>query len=140
MSLEAFQSSQPLTLGVELELQLVSLSDFDLTHASSNRGEAVGNREPEVVMAMRAECRAVGVRHAPHDVREEFGDLIGEALGDDVVAAIQAAPQTAEADVIGDDANEESGTAFEAPPAQDDAADAGEELESSGDQQQQHQE
>jgi len=31
MPLEEFKSSQPLTMGVELELQLVSLSDFDLT-------------------------------------------------------------------------------------------------------------
>jgi carboxylate-amine ligase len=34
MALEEFKSSQPLTMGVELELQLVSLSDFDLTAAS----------------------------------------------------------------------------------------------------------
>ena len=34
MPLEAFAESQPLTFGVELELQLVSLSDFDLTAAS----------------------------------------------------------------------------------------------------------
>ena len=34
MPLEEFKSSQPLTMGVELELQLVSLSDFDLTASS----------------------------------------------------------------------------------------------------------
>jgi segregation and condensation protein B len=68
---------------------------------------------------------------------EEFGDLIGEALGDDVLAAIQAAPQTDESEVIGDEPSEESGTAFEAAGAQDDTASEGSELESSGDQQQQ---
>ena len=31
MALQAFTPSQPLTLGVELELQLVSTHDFDLT-------------------------------------------------------------------------------------------------------------
>ncbi len=34
MSLEAFKKSEALTMGVELELQLVSLSDFNLTAAS----------------------------------------------------------------------------------------------------------
>ena len=34
MPLEPFTQSTPLTFGVELELQLVSLSDFDLTAAS----------------------------------------------------------------------------------------------------------
>ena len=33
MPLEQFGTSKPLTLGVELELQLVSLSDFDLVEA-----------------------------------------------------------------------------------------------------------
>jgi carboxylate-amine ligase len=31
MPLEAFAASEPLTFGVELELQLVSLSDLNLT-------------------------------------------------------------------------------------------------------------
>ena len=30
MSLEAFHHSEPLTLGVELELQLVNTNDYDL--------------------------------------------------------------------------------------------------------------
>ncbi len=34
MPLEAFQSSASLTLGIELELQLLSAQDFDLTRAS----------------------------------------------------------------------------------------------------------
>ena len=41
MALEPFARSEPLTLGVELELQLVSLSDFDLTHASSDMLEVL---------------------------------------------------------------------------------------------------
>ncbi|HNL43165.1 MAG TPA: glutamate--cysteine ligase, partial [Ottowia sp.] len=32
MSLEPFGRSQALTLGVELELQLVNTNDYDLTH------------------------------------------------------------------------------------------------------------
>ena len=32
MSLEAFQHSEALSLGVELELQLVNTHDYDLTH------------------------------------------------------------------------------------------------------------
>lgn len=34
MPLDAFSTSSPLTMGVELELQLVSKSDCDLTPAS----------------------------------------------------------------------------------------------------------
>ena len=34
MPLGPFTASEPLTMGVELELQLVSLSDFDLAAAS----------------------------------------------------------------------------------------------------------
>ena len=34
MPLETFKTSQSLSIGVELELQLVSLSDFDLVDAS----------------------------------------------------------------------------------------------------------
>jgi carboxylate-amine ligase len=58
MALEAFQPSRPLTLGVELELQLVSLSDFDLTHASSDMLEVLGrsrfpgNVVPEITESM----------------------------------------------------------------------------------------
>ena len=36
MSLEAFASSRPLTLGVELELQLVNTHDYDLTPAAGD--------------------------------------------------------------------------------------------------------
>ena len=34
MPLEPFNTSEPLTMGVELELQLISLSDYDSTASS----------------------------------------------------------------------------------------------------------
>jgi carboxylate-amine ligase len=58
MSLEAFASSQSLTMGVELELQLVSLSDFDLVPASPDMLELLGrapfpgNVTPEITESM----------------------------------------------------------------------------------------
>ncbi len=58
MPLEAFKSSQPLTVGVELELQLVSLSDFDLVEASPDMLELLarkpfpGNVTPEITESM----------------------------------------------------------------------------------------
>ena len=54
MPLEPFATSAPLTFGVELELQLVSLSDFDLTPASPDlmhllkRKPFPGNVTPEI--------------------------------------------------------------------------------------------
>ncbi|MFK3740240.1 YbdK family carboxylate-amine ligase [Massilia sp. TN1-12] len=58
MPLDAFSTSQPLTFGVELELQLVSLSDFDLTPASVDllhllrRKPFPGNVTPEITESM----------------------------------------------------------------------------------------
>lgn len=58
MSLEPFKKSDSLTLGVELELQLVNLSNFDLTDASSDmlhllrRASFPGNVTPEVTESM----------------------------------------------------------------------------------------
>ncbi|SFD18109.1 YbdK family carboxylate-amine ligase [Massilia yuzhufengensis] len=58
MPLDAFTPSQPLTFGVELELQLVSLSDFDLTAASPDlmhllkRKPFPGNVTPEITESM----------------------------------------------------------------------------------------
>ena len=58
MALEPFAQSQPLTFGVELELQLVSLSDFDLTPASPDllhllaRKPFPGNVTPEITESM----------------------------------------------------------------------------------------
>jgi carboxylate-amine ligase len=58
MPLEPFKQSQALSLGVELELQLVSLSDFDLTAASPDMLELLrrkpfpGTVTPEVTESM----------------------------------------------------------------------------------------
>ncbi|MDR7305207.1 YbdK family carboxylate-amine ligase [Rhodoferax saidenbachensis] len=58
MALEPFKQSQSLSLGVELELQLVSLSDFDLTAASPDMLELLrrkpfpGTVTPEVTESM----------------------------------------------------------------------------------------
>ena len=58
MPLEPFAQSTPLTFGVELELQLVSLSDFDLTAASPDllhllaRKPFPGNVTPEITESM----------------------------------------------------------------------------------------
>ncbi|HEU4845772.1 MAG TPA: YbdK family carboxylate-amine ligase, partial [Burkholderiaceae bacterium] len=58
MALEPFKNSVPLTMGVELELQLVSLSDFDLTASSPDllhllaRKPFPGNVTPEITESM----------------------------------------------------------------------------------------
>jgi carboxylate-amine ligase len=58
MALEPFKQSQPLTMGVELELQLVSLSDHDLTGASPDllhlleRKPFPGHVTPEITESM----------------------------------------------------------------------------------------
>jgi carboxylate-amine ligase len=58
MALEEFKSSKPLTMGVELELQLISLSDFDLTASSPDllhllsRKPFPGNVTPEITESM----------------------------------------------------------------------------------------
>lgn len=58
MPLEAFKTSQSLSFGVELELQLVSLSDFNLTAASPDMLELLrrkpfpGNAVPEMTESM----------------------------------------------------------------------------------------
>ncbi|HEY8100660.1 MAG TPA: YbdK family carboxylate-amine ligase [Burkholderiaceae bacterium] len=58
MPLVPFKTSEPLTIGVELELQLVSLSDFDLVSASPDmlallaRKPFPGNVTPEITESM----------------------------------------------------------------------------------------
>ena len=58
MTLEAFGKSDPLTLGVELELQLVNTVDYDLTHYADNMlrlmaGHALpGSVVPEMTAGM----------------------------------------------------------------------------------------
>ena len=69
MPLEPFKSSQPLTLGVELELQLVSLSDFDLIDASPDlldllhRRRFPGTVVPEITESMIEVNTDVHTRH-----------------------------------------------------------------------------
>ena len=69
MPLEAFKTSQPLTLGVELELQLVSLSDFDLIDASPDMLELLerrrfpGNVVPEITESMIEVSTDIQSRH-----------------------------------------------------------------------------
>lgn len=65
MPLETFSKSEALTLGVELELQLVSLSDFDLSAASPDllhllgRKSFPGNVTPEITESMIEICTGV---------------------------------------------------------------------------------
>jgi carboxylate-amine ligase len=69
MSLEAFATSASLTMGVELELQLVSLSDFDLVPASPDMLELLGrapfpgNVTPEITESMIEINSSVHTRH-----------------------------------------------------------------------------
>jgi carboxylate-amine ligase len=70
MPLESFASSQSLTMGVELELQLVSLSDFDLVAASPDMLELLGRRPfpgnvtPEITQSMIEINSSVHTNHA----------------------------------------------------------------------------
>jgi carboxylate-amine ligase len=71
MPLEPFADSEPLTFGVELELQLVSLSDFDLTAASPDllhllaRKPFPGNVTPEITESMIEINSSVHSHHQP---------------------------------------------------------------------------
>jgi carboxylate-amine ligase len=71
MPLDPFASSEPLTFGVELELQLVSLSDFNLTAASPDllhllsRKPFPGNVTPEITESMIEINSSVHSRHTP---------------------------------------------------------------------------
>jgi carboxylate-amine ligase len=70
MPLEPFATSQSLTMGVELELQLVSLSDFDLVAASPDMLELLGRRPfpgnvtPEITQSMIEINSSVHTGHA----------------------------------------------------------------------------
>jgi carboxylate-amine ligase len=88
MPLEPFRLSQPLTFGVELELQLVSLSDFDLTAASPDllhllaRKPFPGNVTPEITESMIEINSSVQSRHLPllHELLDIRNTLV--AAGD----------------------------------------------------------
>jgi carboxylate-amine ligase len=69
MPLEIFKTSRSLSIGVELELQLVSLSDFDLVNASPDmlalleRRRFPGNVVPEITESMIEVSTDVQTRH-----------------------------------------------------------------------------
>ena len=71
MPLDAFTPSAPLTFGVELELQLVNLSDFNLTAASPDlmhllkRKPFPGNVTPEITESMIEINSSVHTSYAP---------------------------------------------------------------------------
>jgi carboxylate-amine ligase len=79
MPLEAFNASEPLTFGVELELQLVSLSDFNLTAASPDllhlleRKPFPGNVTPEITESMIEINSSVHSRYGP--LLAELGEI-----------------------------------------------------------------
>lgn len=73
MPLESFTLSDSLTLGVELELQLVSLSDFDLVDASPDMLELLGrNRFPGTVVPEITESMI----EVATDIQREHGGLL----------------------------------------------------------------
>jgi len=83
MPLETFKPSRPLTLGVELELQLVSLSDFDLIEASPDmlhlleRKPFPGNVVPEITESMIEVSTDVHTTHTEllgqlHSIRDSL--------------------------------------------------------------------
>ncbi|MDI4634781.1 glutamate--cysteine ligase [Pelomonas sp. V22] len=90
MALEPFKTSAALTLGVELELQLVSLSDYDLTAASRDMLELLGRRPfpgnvvPEITESMIEVSTDVQTGHSGllaqlHEIRDRLVEA-GERL------------------------------------------------------------
>ena len=69
MALEQFKNSQALSMGVELELQLVSLSDFDLLAASPDMLELLSRKPfpgvvtPEVTESMLEIATSIQTNH-----------------------------------------------------------------------------
>lgn len=94
MALERFATSQSLTLGVELELQLVSLSDFDLIDASPDmldllaRRRFPGNVVPEITESMievstdvqKHHAGLVGQLHQIRDALVRAGDTLNVGI------------------------------------------------------------
>ena len=79
MSLQPFTTSQPLTLGVELELQLVSTHDFDLAPQAEDLLRVLKNHtgtwdvKPEITRSMIEIGTSIQREHAP--LRDELHDL-----------------------------------------------------------------
>ena len=85
MSLEAFSRSAALTLGVELELQLVNTHDYDLTPAAADLLHALGKRRlpgsvvPEITDSMIEISTAICTDHA--DVLAQLGEIRAALVG-----------------------------------------------------------
>jgi len=79
MTLEAFARSEALTLGVELELQLVNTVDYDLAHYASDmlrlmaRRELPGSVVPEMTEGMIE--ISTGVCHSWSEARAQLGQI-----------------------------------------------------------------
>jgi carboxylate-amine ligase len=82
MTLEAFNTSEPLTLGVELELQLVGTHDFDLVPQATDllretaRHTGAWDIKPEITRSMIEIGTSVQREHAP--LLAELRDLRGQ--------------------------------------------------------------
>jgi carboxylate-amine ligase len=85
VSLERFTDSRPLTLGVELELQIVSTHDYDLTPAAADllrllAGQKLpGNVVPEITSSMIELSTGICVDHA--DVLRQLGEIRDALVG-----------------------------------------------------------
>ena len=79
MTLEAFHTSEALTLGVELELQLVNTNDYDLTHYADNmlrlmaRRTLPGSVVPELTTGMIEV--STGICHGWRDALAELRQI-----------------------------------------------------------------
>lgn len=79
MALETFHPSEPLTLGVELELQLVNTHDYDLAPYADDmlrlmhKRKLPGSVVPEITSSMIE--ISTGICHSPQQVREELGQI-----------------------------------------------------------------
>ncbi|EGJ09309.1 YbdK family carboxylate-amine ligase [Rubrivivax benzoatilyticus] len=94
MSLEKFSDSRPLTLGVELELQIVSTHDYDLTPAAADLLRVLGKRKlpgsivPEITDSMIELSTGICEDHADalaqlteiRDALVQAADKLGVAL------------------------------------------------------------
>jgi carboxylate-amine ligase len=85
MSLGEFTTSQPLTLGVELELQLVSTHDYDLAPQAEDllrvlhKHTGAWDVKPEITRSMIEIGTSIQREHAPllaelHDLRKQLSD------------------------------------------------------------------
>lgn len=82
MPLQAFTPSEPLTLGVELELQILATHDFDLVAQADDllretaRHSGAWDIKPEITRSMIEIGTSIQHRHA--GLREELQDLRGQ--------------------------------------------------------------